>query len=85
MNVFNDVFTEDSDINPKDVICSEPLRTPLGNCSDELIIPLPTVSYEPVAFDSCVILVSNEDVVDSKLDILISFDAVYEFKDVISV
>ena len=41
---FNDVFTDDSDINPKDVICAEPLKIPLGNCSDELIIPLPTVS-----------------------------------------
>ena len=27
---FSDVFSDDSEINPKDVICSEPLTIPLG-------------------------------------------------------
>ena len=31
MYVFNDVVESDDDINPKSVICSEPLITPLPN------------------------------------------------------
>ena len=30
VNSFKDVFTDDSDMNPKLVICSEPLTIPLG-------------------------------------------------------
>ena len=30
VNSFKDVFTDDSEINPKSVICCEPLTIPLG-------------------------------------------------------
>ena len=78
MYVFNDdkSLWEPLSIPVPPNICSEPLTNPLGNCSDELIIPLPIVSYEPVLSDNWVIRVSNEEVVDSKLVNLKSFDDV---------
>ena len=74
VNVFSDVVESDEEINPKSVICSEPLIVPAGVlsplsetnpkaviCADELI------NTEPVNASNLPALCSNEEVVDSKL------------------
>ena len=47
---FSDVFSDDSEINPKDVICDEPLMIPLGTevISVKSTEPL-DVKYDEVA------------------------------------
>ena len=89
--MLSDVVESDELMNPKSVICSEPLIVPAGVlsplsetnpnaviCADELINELPVNAFiEAVALAKSSTLVSNEDEVNSILSNLWSVDDVY--------
>ena len=44
VNAFKDVFTDDSDMNPKAVICAEPLNTPSESNLDFIVVSIDDVN-----------------------------------------
>ena len=44
VNSFKDVFTDDSDMNPKAVICAEPLNTPSESNLDFIVVSIDDVN-----------------------------------------
>ena len=74
--VLSDVVESEEEMNPKSVICFEPLIVPAE---------LPPPSYEPVFDSISPTLCSKDDVVDSTFVNLTLVEPVYVFRCVISV